>query len=342
MSSLTERMLNTTALKGRSEVLSKSIVFDEKDLVSTPIPMLNVALSGSVDGGLGPGLTMIAGPSRHFKTLFGLVQTAAYMNAKPDAVCLFYDSEFGAGKDYFEAAKVPAERVIHIPIMNVEELKFDIVQKLEEIDKKDDVIIFIDSVGNLASKKEVDDAKDEKSVADMTRAKQMKSLWRMVTPYLNLNDIPLIAINHTYKEIGLFPKDIVGGGTGSMYSSNNVWIIGRQQEKVGKDVAGYNFVINVEKSRFVKEKSKIPITVTFEGGINKWSGLLDVALELGHVTKPSNGFYTRPHIDGDKKVRQKDTNSADFWMPVFEDTSFLTAVEERFKLGTLAGVEDDE
>jgi intein/homing endonuclease len=27
-----------------------------------------------------------------------------------------------------------------------------------------------------------------------------------------MNDIPMIAINHTYKEQGLFPKDIVSGG----------------------------------------------------------------------------------------------------------------------------------
>jgi len=170
-----------------------------RELVSTPIPMLNVALSGEINGGLGCGLTMIAGPSKHFKTLFGLVMVGAYMKAHKDAICLFYDSEFGAGKAYFESAGVPSDRVIHTPIMNLEELKFDIIQQLEEITEKDNVVIFIDSVGNLASKKEVEDAKDSKSVADMTRAKQMKSLWRMVTPYLNLYNIPVLAINHTYQ-----------------------------------------------------------------------------------------------------------------------------------------------
>ena len=105
---------------------------------------------------------------------------------------------------------------------------------------------------------------------------------------------------------------VITHNTGQVYSANTIFIIGRQQEKTGKDVIGYNFIINVEKSRFVKEKSKIPIMVTFDGGINRWSGLLDVALELGHVTKPSNGYYTRPHIENDKKIRQKDTNTADF------------------------------
>ena len=107
---------------------------------------------------------------------------------------------------------------------------------------------------------------------------------------MTIKDIPAVVINHTYKEIGLYPKDIVSGGTGIYYSADNIFIIGRQQEKQGADVVGYNFIINVEKSRFVREKSKIPVEVKFDGGISKWSGLLDMALESGHVVKPSNGY----------------------------------------------------
>ena len=150
------------------------------------------------------------------------------------------------------------------------------MSQLNDLERTDQVMIIVDSVGNLASKKEVDDALDGKSVADMTRAKQMKSLFRMITPHLTLKDIPAVVVNHTYKEIGLFPKDIVSGGTGIYYSADNIFIIGRQQEKKGTDVVGYNFIINVEKSRYVREKSKIPIEVSWEGGISKWSGLLDM------------------------------------------------------------------
>ena len=96
--------------------------------------------------------------------------------------------------------------------MNIEEFKFELMAQLEGIERGDKVIILIDSIGNLASKKEVEDALSEKAVADMTRAKQLKSLFRMATPYLTMKDIPMIGINHTYKEQGLFPKDIVGGG----------------------------------------------------------------------------------------------------------------------------------
>ena len=205
------------------------------------------------------------------------------MNAKPEAVVLFYDSEFGSPQSYFEQFGVDTDRVLHTPIANVEELKFDLINQLEELDRDDDVMIIIDSIGNLASKKELEDALNEKGVADMSRAKALKGLFRMTTPYLTMKNIPLVAINHTYKEIGLFPKDIVGGGTGIYYSADNIWILGRQQEKQGTEVVGYNFVINVEKSRYVKEKSKIPIGVSWEGGVQKYSGLLDVALAGGYV-----------------------------------------------------------
>ena len=74
----------------------------------------------------------------------------------------------------------------------------------------------------------------------------------------------------------MYSKDVVGGGTGSYYGADNIWILGRQQEKDSDNkIAGYNFVINVEKSRFVKEKSKILVSVTHSDGINRWSGLLD-------------------------------------------------------------------
>jgi RecA/RadA recombinase len=317
--------------------LSTSKFFTEKDMVPTDVPMVNVALSGSVNGGVTPGLTVLAGPSKHFKTSFALLMAGAYLNAKPDAVMLFYDSEFGSPQSYFEQFGIDTSRVLHTPIANVEELKFDMINQLEEIDREDDVIIVIDSIGNLASKKELEDALNEKGVADMSRAKALKGLFRMSTPYLAMKNIPMLAINHTYKEIGLFPKDIVSGGTGIYYSADNIWIIGRRQEKQGSEIVGYDFVINVEKSRYVKEKSKIPIGVSWEGGVQKYSGLLDVALVGGYVVKPSNGWYQRVDTTTGEvvgnKVRTKDTLNPEFWEPIFETTDFAGFLEKTYRIG---------
>ena len=320
-----------------TSVLSESKFFNEKDMVPTHVPMMNVALSGSIDGGLAPGLTILAGPSKHFKTSFALVMASAYLKQYPESVILFYDSEFGSPQSYFEQYDIDPARVLHTPITNVEELKFDLVNQLEGLSRDDRVCIVVDSIGNLASKKELEDAINEKSVADMSRAKSLKGLFRMCTPYLAMKNIPMIAVNHTYKEIGLFPKDIVGGGTGLYYSADNIWIIGRQQEKKGTEIEGYHFIINVEKSRYVKEKSKIPITVTWDGGLLSHSGLLNVAIAGGYIKSPSTGWYSIvDRTSGEllpSKVRAKDTLHPEFWMQILQETDFKEFVKQKYSIG---------
>jgi RecA/RadA recombinase len=329
-----------------TSVLSDSKFFGEKDLVNTGVPMVNVALSGDMDGGLAPGLTVLAGPSKHFKTSFALLMASSYLKKYEDAVLLFYDSEFGSPQSYFESFDIDTNRVLHTPVTDVEKLKFDIVSQLETLERGDRVVVVIDSIGNLASKKELEDALDEKSVADMSRAKALKGLFRMITPYLTMKDIPLLAVNHTYKEIGLFPKDIVGGGTGIYYSADNIWILGRRQNKKGNDITGYDFVINVEKSRYVKEKSKIPITVNWDGGIDSYSGLLDVALAGRYVDKPSAGWYCR--VDRNtgelvgQKIREADTHSEEFWSPILAETDFKDYVKQQYTIGYRTTLNMDE
>lgn len=343
--SIMDKLKKNSKLKS-TEVLSESKFFNDKEMIPTDVPMVNVALSGSIDGGLSPGLTVLAGPSKHFKTSFALLMAASYMKKYPESIMLFYDSEFGSPQSYFKQFGIDTSRVLHTPITNVEELKFDLINQLEEIDREDKVIVVIDSIGNVASKKEMEDALNEKSVADMSRAKALKGLFRMATPYLAMKNIPLLAINHTYQEMGLFPKAIVSGGTGIYYSADNIWILGRQQEKKGTEITGYNFVINVEKSRFVKEKSKIPIAVSWEGGVQNWSGLTEVGVAGNYVRKPSMGWYeacdpkTGEVLSG--KVRMADTLKQEFWQPIFDKTDFKDFVQKQYSIGHESLVDMDD
>jgi RecA/RadA recombinase len=345
---LKDRLIKNSTIDLTSTLLDSKI-FTKKDMIPTPVPMINVALSGSVDGGITPGLTMLAGPSKHFKTGFALLMASSFLRKYKDGIVLFYDSEFGTPQSYFTTFNIPFDSVVHTPITDVEELKFDIMSQMKELSREDRVMIIIDSIGNLASKKEVDDALDGKSVADMSRAKQLKSLFRMITPHLSLKDIPMVVVNHTYKEIGLYPKDIVGGGTGSYYSSDAIWILGRQQDKDADGINGYHFVINIEKSRYVKEKSKIPITVSFNGGINRWSGLLDVALDGGYIVKPKAGWYAT--VDKETgEVRQPSMRAGDivdnkeFWTKMFQDTDFAEYIKNTYKMamGSIMESEDED
>lgn len=344
--SLKDKLIKNSTIE-YTDLLTESKIYSKKDMIPTSVPMINVALSGSVDGGVTPGLTMLAGPSKHFKTGFALLLASAYIKKYKDGVILFYDSEFGTPQSYFETFGIPLDSVVHTPVTDVESLKHDISVQLENITREDKVFIVVDSIGNLASKKETEDALEGKTVADMTRAKALKSFFRIVTAKLTLKDIPMIVINHTYKEIGLYPKDIVGGGTGSYYGSDNIWIIGRQQEKDADGLNGYHFVINVEKSRYVKEKSKIPITVSFEGGINRWSGLLDVALDGGYIVKPKNGWYAV--VDKETgEVKAPNMRAGDiienkqFWVDMFTKTDFAKYIENRYKMATGSILEEED
>jgi RecA/RadA recombinase len=343
--SIKDRLIKNSTIS-LTETLDNSTIFTKKDMIPTSVPMINVALSGSVDGGITPGTTMLAGPSKHFKTGFALLMASAFLKKYTDGIILFYDTEFGTPQSYFNTFKIPFDQVVHTPITDIEELKFDIMKQLKEIGRGDHVMIIIDSIGNIASKKEVEDALDQKAVADMSRAKQLKSLFRMITPHLTIKDIPMVVVNHTYMEIGMFPKAIVSGGTGSYYGADNIWILGRQQDKDGTEIQGYHFVINIEKSRYVKEKSKIPITISFEGGINRWSGLLDVAIDGGYIVKPKNGWYAvvdreTGEIDG-KNFRAADiVDNKEFWTKIFKETDFAKYIETRYKMAT-GSIMDDE
>lgn len=335
-SPLLEKMLKTGSTK-TSAVLSTSPFFNSKEAIPTDLPILNIAFSGSLDGGLLPGLTVIAGMSKTFKTMLSLYCMKAYLDMHPDGVALLYDSEFGITPEYIQSFEIDIDRVIHIPIKDVEELKFDIVSKLDAIDKKDKVFIMIDSIGNLASKKELEDAQNEKSVADMSRAKSIKSLWRIVTPYLTTRGIPCVAINHVYQEMGLYPKAVVSGGTGIMYSANQVFIISKSQQKEGTELSGWKFTINIEKSRYVREKAKLPFVVTYEDGIQKWDAIFDLAFEYGIITKPKMGWYQLADPETgelrDKNVRLAQVmEDEEYFKRLIKNEDFKKFVEKKFKL----------
>ena len=152
-------------------------------------------------------------------------------------------------------------------------------------------------------------------------------------------------ISHNTQE--LYSKPIVSGGTGVYLSADNIYILGRQQEKEGTEIVGYNFIINVEKSRHVREKSKIPISVKFEGGLSTWSGLIDMALESGHVVKPSNGWYSKMNSATgeieDKKYRLKDTDTKDFWSSILTDKSFQEWIKVNYQIsnGNMISLDSD-
>jgi RecA/RadA recombinase len=346
MASLAERMIKSSVVKGTT-YLGEAKFYKETTTAPTSVPMINVALSGNMDEGITGGAGMIAGPSKHFKTLFGLILVKAFLDKHPDSVCLFYNNEFGSPKAYFESLDIDTKRVIEVMFKDVEILKQGVVANLDAMESgKDKVIILIDSLGMVASRKELDDVRDEKVVGDMTRAKQLKAFWRIVTTDAKMKNVPIVAINHTYQTQETYSKTQVSGGTGGIYASDWIWVIGKQQEKGkievgGKKVdakVGSNFIINIEKSRFVKEGTKIPVKVLLNDGLSKWSGLFDLALQEGYITSPSLGWYSRVdretgEVSEERKRKGEIENNSAFWTKLFAETDFKEHVKGMFTLG---------
>lgn len=316
-----------------SGLMSSSDFINDVLTTKTNVPIMNIGFSGSFDGGFPCGINIIAGPSRHFKTSFGLVTVRAFLDENEDGVVIFYDSEFGTPKNYLEQYGIDLDRVIHNPITDIEQLKFDMSKDLDNISRGDKVMFFLDSLGSLASKKEAKDALEGKAAADMTRAKEIKSLMRIITPQLNLKNIPCVVVAHTYNTMDFMPKQVLGGGQGMMLAPNTVWFVSRAKNKdENKEVDGYTFTIKVEKSRFVKEESRFPIQVSFAEGIKKYSGLIDLAVGFEIVDVVREG-RKKAYQFKDLTVLDEDVATHDeFWNRIFKETDFKELVENKYSL----------
>jgi hypothetical protein len=344
--SLIAKIKKNSTIK-EADILTESEVFNKRDLVDTGVPAINLALSGRLHGGLPPGHTMIAGPSKHFKSMFGLLMAGAYMRAFPDeAAMIFYDQEFGTNDSYFENFAISGMDVLHSPLTDIEQLMHDMSVQLRDINRGERVFFFIDSIGNLATRKEAEDALKGEVKVEMQRAKVLKGFYRIVSSPLNIKGLPMVTINHSYKTLEMFSKDVVSGGSGPYYNAANIWIVGRRQvkkNKTDKEISGWDFVINVDKSRFVREKTSIPIRVEYDGGLSKYTGLFDIALQLGWIVvadktinrktgyefmdKATGEMISEPMIENDARVY------ADAWEKLLKNDLFVEEVEGCYALG---------
>lgn len=354
-----KRLKGATAKAVKSKTMSETDFFSEKYMSPTDVLMFNLAVSGRFDGGLPPGVIVLAGMSKVYKTITGWILVKAYLDANPEGVCIFYDSEFG-GPGYPEMIGIDTNRVIHVPIANVEELTFDAAKKLEEIKEGEKVCFFIDSIGMLASKREADNAQNENGAMDMTRAKSIKGFFRIVTPEVNGKHLPLIAINSNYAGMDKYNPEVMSGGGGILLAANTVLFFNKSKHRDGGaagatdgDVAGHNFRMGIHKSRFIKEGTKLPFQVLYGQNMpNKYSGLYDMAVRTGDIFSPSRGWRAIKEIDPEtgkpkapgecKKYRESEMQGEEFWEHVFKVTNFKKNVERRISLTyTPAPGEDD-
>lgn len=335
MSKLLEKIRKNTILK--PEILKNSKYFTEEKYISTDVPLLNLALSGKIDGGLPSGILQIAAPPKHFKTNFmiEIIKGFQVANRGNDAVVVLYDSELGSTPQYFENNGIDTSTIDHRPIRSVEELKSDCANLLNDLSEGDKVLICIDSIGMLRSDKETQDALDQKSTADMTRAKQLKSFFRIITGEAAIKQIPILVINHSYQTMELYSKEVAAGGRGAQYAAHTLLFITKAQEtekEEGKNVlSGFRFTLRAGLSRYVKENSTFPICVYFNEGIERYSGIFDLALELGFLESEKKGWYKLPNDEAQKR-RSDFEDDKEFMEGLLKNPDFVKKVESKYSL----------
>ena len=272
------------------------ITGDEQGFIGTGSYILNAMLSGSVNGGIPDNrVTAIAGEQATGKTFYAIAIAKTFLDTNPDGAVFYFDSEAAATSDLFKNRGLDPDRVWHFPVDTIEEFRTQIIRildnllKTKEEDRKP-LLIVLDSLGMLASSKELTDALDDKQVRDMTKSQVLKSVFRIITSKLGKLKIPMIVTNHTYKTMNMYGEQSdMGGGSGLKYAASTIMYLSKSKEKDGTDVVGNIIKVKANKSRFTKENSQVATRLFFDSrGLDKYYGLLELGEKYGVFTRKGN------------------------------------------------------
>jgi len=275
-----------------------SDIDETETYVDTGSYIFNGLVSGSVFGGVsGNKITAIAGESSTGKTYFSLAVVKNFLDANPDGMCVYFDTEAAVNKSLLSSRGVDLDRTIVMNVVTVEEFRqkalktVDIYLKKPE-DERKPLMFFLDSLGMLSTEKEIRDALDEKQVRDMTKSQLVKGAFRMLTLKLGQANIPMIVTNHTYDVIGSYvPTKEMGGGSGLKYASSTIIYLSKKKEKDGTEIVGNIIKAKTAKSRLSKENKEVEVRLFYdERGLDKYYGLLELGEKYGVFQRVGNRY----------------------------------------------------
>lgn len=321
-------------VKGNKKLKDMIFSYDKSDknhteFISTGCLSLNVLFSGKLDGGIPKGkISTIAAPSASGKSFVGMKVVKNAQKAGMDVIYL--DTEFAFSYSMANNLGIDESKLLVIQDNQIEDVQKNIMTIFDdiEIEERKNVILVIDSWGGFVTSKTITDATSGKDVTDMTISKKKNSLARILTGLRTT----VFVVAQTYETMDMYNPLAIGGGKGVYFASSSI-VMGSTKAKQ-KDSAGeiLGMIINtkVEKGRYAKEHSKLKFLIEYSGGINPFFGLLDDAVEGGYIEKPSMGFYSRPCVEGDKKIREKQIYNKEFWGPILKETDFKEFIAKKY------------
>ena len=258
---------------------------DVGGFIDTGSYIFNALLSGSIYGGLPSNkITAIAGESATGKTFFLMGMVKSFLDANPEAGCLYFESESAITKQMVVDRGIDPARMVMIPVTTVQEFRTQAIKVLDSyLAQKDDtkkpIMMCLDSLGMLSTTKEVEDTSDGKETRDMTRAQVLKAAFRVLTLKLGRAGVPMVVTNHTYDSMGLFPTKEMGGGSGLKYAASSIIFLSKKKEKDGTEVIGNIVHCKNHKSRLTIENKMVDVRLSYENGLDKYYGLIELAIK---------------------------------------------------------------
>ena len=267
---------------------------DVDSFVDTGSYIFNALLSGSLHGGLPKNkITAIAGESATGKTFFALGMVKQFLADNPDAAVIYFESESAITKEMIEERGIDSKRIVIVPVVTVQQFRTQSISILDKYLESDEserppMMFVLDSLGMLSTTKEIEDTAEGKETKDMTRAQIVKGAFRVLTLKLGRAKVPMIVTNHTYDVIGsMFPQKEMGGGSGLKYAASSIIYLSNRKEKDGTDIIGNIIHCKNAKSRLTVENKVVDVRLSYDSGLDRYYGLLDLALKHGVFEKSS-------------------------------------------------------
>ena len=313
-------------------------VDDTITFIDTGSYIFNALLSGSINGGLPSNkITALAGESATGKTFFLMGIVKSFLDSNPNAGVIYFESESAITRQMVIDRGIDPKRMVLSQVTTVQEFR---TQSLRVLDKylatpeadRQPMFICLDSLGMLSTTKEVEDTAEGKETRDMTRAQVLKAAFRVLTLKLGRAKVPMVVTNHTYDVVGsMFPTKEMGGGSGLKYAASSIVYLSKRKEKDGTEVVGNIIHCKNHKSRLTKENKMVDVKLTYDKGLDKYYGLLELAEKYEIFKKVSTRFELP---DGSKQFGKTILNEPEKYFTEDIMHQLDIAAETEFKYGS--------
>ena len=310
---------------------------DNLEFIDTGSYIFNALLSGSIHGGLPSNkITALAGESATGKTYFLMGMVKHFLDKDPNAGVIYFESESAITKQMVVDRGIDSKRMVIMPVTTVQEFRTQALKVLDSYLRQNEadrnpLFLCLDSLGMLSTTKEVEDTAEGKETRDMTRAQVLKAAFRVLTLKLGRAKVPMVVTNHTYDVVGsMFPQKEMGGGSGLKYAASSIVYLSKKKEKDGTEVIGNIVHCKNHKSRLTVENKMVDVRLTYDKGLDRHYGLLELA-EKYEIFKKVSTRYELP--DGSKQFGKTIMNDAETYFTDEIMTQLEDCASKEFKYG---------